>query len=60
MRKLRNKLLLSILTVALTFIALGTTTFAWFTLGGTATANAFEAEIKDAASSCPAGVIKYE
>jgi ferredoxin len=22
--------------------------------------NAFEAEIKDAASSCPAGVIKYE
>lgn len=46
MRKLRNKLLLSILTVALTFIALGTTTFAWFTLGGTATANAFEAEIK--------------
>ena len=41
MRKLRNKLLLSILTVALTFIALGTTTFAWFTLGGSATANAF-------------------
>ena len=45
MRKLRNKLLLSILTVALTFIALGTTTFAWFTLGGSATANAFEAQV---------------
>lgn len=46
MRKLRNKLLLSILTVALTFIALGTTTFAWFTLGGEATANAFTAQVK--------------
>ena len=48
MRKLRNKLLLSILTVALTFIALGTTTFAWFTLGGTVTAEAFTANVKSA------------
>ena len=32
MRKLSKKLLLSILSVALVFIALGTTTFAWFSL----------------------------
>lgn len=45
MRKLRNKLLLSILTVALTFIALGTTTFAWFTIGTDVTAEAFTATV---------------
>ena len=32
MRKLSKKLLLSILSVALVFIALGTTTFAWFSM----------------------------
>lgn len=46
MTKLRKKLLLSVLTLALTFIALGSTTFAWFTLGSTATANAFEGTVQ--------------
>lgn len=34
MKSLSKKLFLSIMSVVLTFIALGTTTFAWFTLGG--------------------------
>lgn len=46
MTKLRKKLLLSVLTLALTFIALGSTTFAWFTLGNTATAKAFEGTVQ--------------
>lgn len=46
MTKLRKKLLLSVLTLALTFIALGSTTFAWFTLGNDATANAFEGTVQ--------------
>lgn len=46
MTKLRKKLLLSVLTLALTFIALGSTTFAWFTLGNTATANAFTGTVQ--------------
>lgn len=35
MKKLTKKLMLSILTVALTFIALGTSTFAWFSINDT-------------------------
>lgn len=46
MTKLRKKLLLSVLTLALTFIALGSTTFAWFTIGNTATANAFTGTVQ--------------
>lgn len=46
MTKLRKKLLLSVLTLALTFIALGSTTFAWFTLGNNATANAFTGTVQ--------------
>lgn len=36
MRKLTSKLALLVLAVALAVVALGTTTFAWFTLGGNA------------------------
>ena len=46
MTKLRKKLLLSVLTLALTFIALGSTTFAWFTLGNDAKANAFTGTVQ--------------
>lgn len=46
MTKLRKKLLLSVLTLALTFIALGSTTFAWFTLGNTATIGAFSGSVQ--------------
>ncbi|MFU8792880.1 MAG: hypothetical protein ACNA7K_02545 [Acholeplasmataceae bacterium] len=45
MNKMTKKLLLSVLTVVLTVIALGTTTFAWFTLTNTATVQPFEAEV---------------
>jgi hypothetical protein len=45
MRKLTNKLFISILTVAFAVIALGTTTFAWFTLSNTATVSPFNASV---------------
>jgi len=45
MTKITRKLLLSIITVVLTVVALGTTTFAWFTLTNTSVVQAFEAEI---------------
>ena len=45
MTKLTRKLLLSVLTVVLTVVALGTTTFAWFTLTNTAQIQSFDAEI---------------
>jgi len=45
MTKITRKLLLSIITVVLTVVALGTTTFAWFTLTNTAQIQEFEAEI---------------
>jgi len=45
MRKLTNKLFISILTVAFAVIALGTTTFAWFTLSNTATVSPFNATV---------------
>ncbi len=45
MSKITRKLVLSILTVVLTVAALGTTTFAWFTLTNTATVQSFDAEI---------------
>ncbi|MGD9605572.1 MAG: hypothetical protein AB7V00_05430, partial [Bacilli bacterium] len=45
MRKLTNKLFISILTVAFAVIALGTTTFAWFTLSNTATVSPFQASV---------------
>ncbi|MCF7930282.1 MAG: hypothetical protein K9L02_02105, partial [Acholeplasmataceae bacterium] len=40
-----RKLVLSALTVVLTVVALGTTTFAWFTLTNTAVVQPFEAQI---------------
>jgi hypothetical protein len=45
MRKLTKKLFLSILSVALAVVALGTTTFAWFTLGNEVTVGQISAEI---------------
>jgi hypothetical protein len=45
MNQMTKKLLLSVLTVVLTVIALGTTTFAWFTLTNTATVQPFEAQV---------------
>jgi len=45
MSKLTRKLFLSILAVVLTVFALGSTTFAWFTLTNTSTVQAFEAQV---------------
>lgn len=45
MNKIARKLVLSVLTVVLTVGALGTTTFAWFTLTNTAVIQSFDAEI---------------
>lgn len=45
MSKLARKLVLSVLTVVLTVIALGTTTFAWFTLTNTTVIQPFEVEV---------------
>ena len=45
MSKIARKLVLSVLTVVLTVAALGTTTFAWFTLTNTAVVQPFSANI---------------
>lgn len=45
MTKVSRKLLLSIMTVILTVIALGTTTFAWFTITNVANLNQFQTRI---------------
>jgi hypothetical protein len=45
MSKISRKLVLSIIAVVLTVFALGSTTFAWFTLTNTSTVQAFEAQI---------------
>lgn len=45
MNSITRKLVLSILTVVLTVVALGTTTFAWFTLTNTAVIQPFESRI---------------
>ena len=45
MKNISRKLLLSTLTVVLTVIALGTTTFAWFTITNTAKIQSFETQI---------------
>ncbi len=45
MSKIARKLVLSIVTVVLTVFALGTTTFAWFTLTNTAQVQPFQAQI---------------
>jgi hypothetical protein len=47
MSKLARKLVLSVLTVVLTVIALGTTTFAWFTLTNTTVIQPFEVTITE-------------
>lgn len=47
MSKLARKLVLSVLTVVLTVIALGTTTFAWFTLTNTTVIQPFEVNITE-------------
>ena len=45
MKKLTQKLVLSVVTMALVVIALGTSTFAWFTLTNSASVGPFEAQI---------------
>jgi|GEM_PF-524731 len=45
MKKISRRLLLSTLTVVLTVIALGTTTFAWFTITNTARISSFETQV---------------
>lgn len=45
MKNISRKLLLSSLTVVLTVIALGTTTFAWFTITNTAKVQSFQTQI---------------
>lgn len=46
MKNLSKKALLSIFSLVLTFVVLGATTFAWFSLGTTATVNPFDVEVK--------------
>lgn len=48
MKKLTTKLLMSLIAVAFAIVALGTSTYAWFTLGGTTTTGAFEATVQSA------------
>jgi hypothetical protein len=45
MKKLTQKLVLSVITMALVVVALGTSTFAWFTLQNTATLEAFSGQV---------------
>ncbi len=45
MRKFSNKMVLSVLTLVLLVVALGTTTYAWFTVGNTANVEQFETEV---------------
>ena len=45
MNSITRKLVLSVLTVVLTVIALGTTTFAWFTLTNTSVIQPFDAQV---------------
>lgn len=45
MKKLTQKLVLSVITMALVVVALGTSTFAWFTLTNQASLQSFEAQV---------------
>ena len=45
MKKLTQKLVLSVITMALVVVALGTSTFAWFTLTNSASISAFQAQV---------------
>lgn len=45
MRKFSNKMVLSVLTLVLLVVALGATTFAWFTVGNIASVEEFEANV---------------
>lgn len=46
MKKLTQKLVLSVITMALVVVALGTSTFAWFTLTDTARVDTFNAQVQ--------------
>src|SRR5690554_6668664 len=46
MSKLSRKAILAVLSLVLTFVALGATTFAWFSLGTTAVVNPFDLEVR--------------
>lgn len=45
MRKMSKKIIVSVLTLVLTVVALGTTTYAWFTVGGTVAVEEFEMQV---------------
>ena len=45
MKNITKKLLVSILAVAFAVIALGTSTYAWFTLGGTVSTGQFSSKM---------------
>ncbi len=45
MKRFSRKMVLSVLTLVLMVVALGATTFAWFTLGNTASVQTFEANV---------------
>ena len=45
MKKLTQKLVLSVITMALVVVALGTSTFAWFTLQNTASLEQFSGQV---------------
>ncbi|MGI6728746.1 MAG: hypothetical protein ACOX5P_00560 [Bacilli bacterium] len=45
MRKLTTKLLFAIISAAFALVALGTTTFAWFTISNTASVSQFSAQV---------------
>ncbi len=45
MRKMSKKIIVSVLTLVLTVVALGTTTYAWFTVGGTVATEEFEMDV---------------
>src|SRR5690554_2072403 len=46
MSKLSRKAILAVLSLVLTFVALGATTFAWFSLGTTAVVNPFDVQVR--------------
>ena len=45
MRKMSKKIIVSVLTLVLTVVALGTTTYAWFTVGGTVATDELEMKV---------------
>lgn len=59
MRKMSKKIIVSVLTLVLTVVALGTTTYAWFTVGGTVAVEEFEMKVTSGVGLEIAYVHKY-